>query len=47
MKRIIYKLEKIICKIKIYYRCLLGTYNRELGEIIYNQVMRELQRKEN
>ena len=47
MKKIIYKIEKIICKLKIYYRCLFGTYNRDMGDIIYNQVMRELQRKEN
>lgn len=39
------KLKKLIYKAVTYYRCLFGSYDKQQGAIIYNQVMREIKKE--
>lgn len=35
-------ISKLIYKAIIYYRCLFGSYDKQQGAIIYNQVKRRI-----
>lgn len=39
-------ITKLIYKAVTYYRCLFGSYDKQQGAVIYNQVMREIKKED-